>query len=126
MENKFNSSRTGRVWAGLFLVGVGLLLLADRIGMGLPGWVFSWPMILIAVGAFLGLRHGFRGGVWLILMVIGFIFLFDIISPEYSLRRYFWPIIIMVFRLIMILKPKSTGRWRSHHRWRRENYAGAP
>jgi predicted membrane protein len=124
MENQFHNSRTGRVWAGLFLVGIGILLLADRIGMGLPAWVFSWPMLLIAIGAFIGLRHRFRGGAWLIMIVIGSIFLFDIISPDYSLRRYFWPIIIMVLGLIMILKPRSSGRWRSHHRWRRQNYAG--
>jgi predicted membrane protein len=80
-------------------------------------------MILIAVGAFIGLRHRFRGGAWLVMMVIGFVFLFDFISPDYSLRRYFWPIVIMVFGLIMILKPKGSSRWRSHHRWRRDNYA---
>jgi predicted membrane protein len=121
MENQFNSSRTGRVWAGLFLLGIGVLLLADRVGFGLPRWLFSWPMILIAIGAFIGLKHRFHGVAWLILILIGGIFLFDFISADYSLRRYFWPIIIMVLGLIMILKPKGRP-WRSHHRWQTRNY----
>jgi predicted membrane protein len=125
MENQFNNSRTGRVWAGLFLLGIGVLLLVDRIGFGLPRWVFSWPMILIAIGAFIGLKHRFRGAAWLIMMVIGAIFLFDFISPDYSLRRYFWPIIIMALGLIMILKPKGRP-WRSQHRWQTGNYTEQP
>jgi predicted membrane protein len=121
MENELNNSKTGRIAAGLFLVGIGVVLLIDRLGAGLPGWVFSWPMILITIGAFLGLRHRFRGGAWVILMVIGFIFLFDMISPDYSLRRYFWPIMIMVIGLIMILKPRGSRSWGGRNDWRRHN-----
>ena len=129
MENELHNSRTGRIAAGLFLVGIGVVLLIDRLGTGLPGWVFSWPMILITIGAFIGLRHRFRGGAWVILMVIGFIFLFDMISPGYSLRRYFWPIMIMAIGLIMILKPRGSRSWRNHREWRkynRQSESGAP
>lgn len=122
MENDITNSKSGRIAAGIFLVGIGIVLLVDRLGAGLPRWVLSWPMILITIGAFLGLKHGFRGAAWLIMMVIGSIFLFDFISTDFSLRKYFWPIMIMLAGLIMILKPKKSHLFGGRDRWRSNQF----
>ena len=95
------------VMTGLFFLVIGGLLLAERSGVLFPEWFFSWPMILITVGLFLGFRHGFRGGSWFVMIVIGGIFLADKISDDLYLRPYFWPILFIIAGIYIILKPKG-------------------
>ena len=63
--------RSGRVLGGLFIVAIGVLLLARQAGMDFPRWIFSFETILIALGVYLGIRHSFRGFGWLIPILIG-------------------------------------------------------
>lgn len=105
----------GRVWTGLFLLGLGALLLLRTANPVLfPGWFFSWPVLLIAIGLFSGLRHGFRGPFWAILIFIGGMNLAEQIDPTLNLDRFMWPLIFMGIGLIFILRPRRSG-WR---RWR--------
>src|ERR1700755_2128670 len=78
----------GRIWAGLFLLGIGALLLLDQMGFPLPGWLFSWHVLLIALGLFIGLRHNFRGGAWLILILVGGCFVIQDFYPHTEIRRF--------------------------------------
>lgn len=100
----------GRRWVGVFLLIVGGLLLARAVGADVPGWIFSWPMILIAIGLFSGIRHGFRGFGWLIPMIIGVIFLTEQITPDPELKRYLWPTAVIALGLIFIFRPKKKHR----------------
>jgi len=105
----------GRVLTGLLLFFIGILLLlrtADWVWF--PTWFFTWPMILIAVGIITGLKHGFRGGPWLVLLLIGGVFLANEIDHTFHMERYVWPIILIALGIGFILRPK-----RQHHRWRR-------
>lgn len=114
----------GRVWAGLFLLLVGGLLLLDKLNVFFfPGWFFSWPVFLIAVGLFIGAKHGFRSGFWVIPILIGGLFLFDRIDPYMHLDRFMAPIIIIAIGLMFILRPKRNNwrRW-SHYE---ENWQAA-
>ena len=115
MNNIPFNKRNGRIVGGLFLLGIGVVLLLQQMHVFFPFWLFSWPVILIAVGIFLGLSQGFRGPAWLILIFIGCIFLFDRIVPEYALRRYLWPVAIIIIGAVLILKPRRSGgdHWRS-------------
>ena len=54
----------------------------EQVGADLPYWLFSWPMILIALGLYIGARHSFRQWGWLIPVAIGTIFLLDDIIPD--------------------------------------------
>src|SRR5690349_12311548 len=116
--NNFQHTRNGRIWGGLFLLGIGIVLLVDRMGAGIPRWVFSWPMTLIVIGLFLGIRHSFRGGAWLVLLLIGGVFLFDQVNPDYSMRRYLWPILIMGVGAVMIFRPRRMTGCRRPDQWR--------
>jgi hypothetical protein len=121
-EDKFtDGSRSGRVWGGLILVTVGALLVAREVGVYFPYWLFSWPMILIAVGIFVGARHGFRSWGWAIPIAIGTAFLVGDIAPEF--RHFFWPAVIILVGLVMILRPRRSS-WRTENRW--ENFQNAP
>ena len=99
--------------AGVFLLIIGSLLLARQLGAGFPAWFFTWPMLLIGIGLFIGVRHGFRGGGWLFPLVIGAIFLADRISDNINLRPFLWPIIIIGLGLFFIFKPRRRHCFRN-------------
>lgn len=102
-NNKFN----GRAFAGLIVVIVGSALLVRALGVPMPGWLFSWPMFLIAMGLFVGVKHAFKGIGWIILLVIGGFFLFENMFFDLDMHRIFWPMFIIGIGLYMILKPKK-------------------
>lgn len=111
-ENRFSyrephGSRSGRVFGGLIIITIGVIFLARQLGVDLPYWFISWPMILIAVGLYLGFRHSFRGPVWLILIAIGSIFLIDKIYRDVDFSRFFWPVLLISIGLILIIRPKK-------------------
>jgi predicted membrane protein len=115
----YSKSGRGHIWAGLFLLIIGGVLLAKAMGVFFPGWLFTWPVILIALGLFTGLRHSFRGPAWFILILVGSAFLVDEALPDISVRAYILPFVIMVFGLLFIVRPwRHRRHHRFHHQWR--------
>jgi predicted membrane protein len=114
MENqqeKAHESRSGRVMAGLVLIAVGSLIFADKAGVFVPHWIFSWQMILIAVGTYIGAHRSFRPGGWLIPIAIGAIFLVDDLWFDLAdFRPYLWPTIFIAIGVYMIVRPKRSGK----------------
>jgi predicted membrane protein len=104
-------SRHSGIWTGLFILIIGLAALLKASITNFPDWVFSWQMLLVALGMFIGVRHNFRGVAWFILMLIGGIFLLNDIYPEFSLRRYIWPFALIAVGLFIITRPRN--KWRS-------------
>jgi predicted membrane protein len=100
------SGRSNNMLTGVFILIIGIAALLKATLTDFPDWLFSWHMLLIAFGMFIGLRHNFRGPSWLILILIGGIFLLNEIYPEISFRRYMWPMAIIVVGLFIILRPR--------------------
>lgn len=116
MKNQnFNPThkRSGKVAGGVVLVVIGLLLLASKMQVFFfPSWVFTWQMFLIVLGIYLGFKHSFQKPSWLILVVIGGVFLLDdYLFFDLSLRRFFWPILVIGLGLWLILRPKKRHPW---------------
>lgn len=98
----------GRLLAGALLFIIGGLLLLNTLNIILfPNWFFTWPMLLIVFGLFTGIRHSFRGGFWIMLMLVGGLFLMNKIDPTLNLNRFIAPVIIMGIGLAFLLRPKS-------------------
>ncbi|MFD2513089.1 hypothetical protein ACFSRY_04375 [Pontibacter locisalis] len=98
----------GKVMAGLLLIVVGLVVLATKLDyFFLPGWVFSWQMLLIVLGLFVGFRHNFRKPAWLVLVIIGTVFLLNDLITGFNIKFYFWPILLIGLGLWIMLKPKG-------------------
>ena len=121
--------RDGRVYGGLFLLALGAIFFLKQADFFFfPGWLFSWPMILIAVGIFTGLKHHFRGFGWLIPIVIGCIFLVDRMDIGLDLHRFILPIILIFIGFSLVFRSKTGGggwdNWGGgRHRYRRNrNY----
>ena len=104
---KYRGRGGSRLWNGLVLLAAGFLLLADKMGAPIPHWIFTWPMILIAIGLISGLKSQFHNRGALILIVIGTIFLIDEITPQMEFHNYLLPAVLIGVGLIFILRPKN-------------------
>ncbi|MFI5131644.1 MAG: LiaF domain-containing protein [Chitinophagales bacterium] len=113
-----NSHRRGSIWTGVFIIVIGVAALIKASVFGIPAWVFSWPTFLIALGFFIGIRHGFRGAAWFILMIVGGVFLYDRINPDISMRQYIWPMALILVGFFFIIRPRR--RW---DHWEKKNTA---
>jgi len=111
-------TRTGRIFAGLFLLVIGAFLVAKESGFFFPSWLFSWQMLLIVIGLFIGLKKQFRNPGWIAPIAVGTFFLLDDFFPDLTIRRYFLPFGIIFVGLLLILRSKNHTNWRG--RW--DNY----
>lgn len=107
-EGLFRSKdNQGQVWGGVFILLIGVAALANNLIPGM-GWLFSWPMLLIALGVFIGLRNKFEGAAWLVLILIGGYFMatkYFVIDQD--LRRLFWPFALIGIGAYLIFRPKK-------------------
>jgi predicted membrane protein len=103
-----NHSRHGHIWTGIIVLLVGVAFLLRALEIDLPSWLLTWPMLLIVIGFFSGVKSGFRGGFWFILMLIGGAFLTGKIVPEANIQRYIWPGVLIVIGLAFIFRPRRT------------------
>jgi predicted membrane protein len=99
-------SSHGHIWTGVFILLIGVAALLKATVTDLPDWVFSWQMLLIALGFFIGFKHGFKGFAWLILIIVGSAFLLRDVYPELAIRRYIWPVALIVLGAFLILRPR--------------------
>ena len=108
---------SGRALGGIIIVVVGTILLADRVGADLPHWLFSWPMIPIVIGLYIGARHKFRDWGWMVPVGIGVLFLSGEIIGNLNMQHFFWPIVIITIGLVMIFRSRRSQE--SRERWKR-------
>lgn len=108
-DNYITPDRAGRVWGGLVLVIIGSVLLSHQLGYGIPEWLFSWELVVIAISTYVGARRNFVPGVWLVGICIGGVFLLSDLYPELNVQPYFWPALIIAIGLFMIFRPKRKG-----------------
>ena len=108
-----NKPRNNKALAGIILLVVGLALLVHQLDLFFfPGWLISWPMALIAIGFYNGAKHQFRNSGWLIMVLIGVIWLSNQAFPHYDVGRVTWPVCIIIFGLWMIMR--RGNRWDKH------------
>ena len=118
IQQQYNFGKTpnrgGRALGGLVLVGLGVVWLIHRMHpLLLASWIFTWPMFLIAIGFYIAARKGFSRGGWEVLMIVGAVFLIPHIYRFYtaqSISEYTWPLVVIVFGLYMILRPRRNFR----------------
>ncbi len=110
---KFRPERHDRFWTGVALVIIGAVLFLDKIGTPFPHWLFTWPMILIIVGLVSGFKHRFENMSWIVLILIGGVFLSDEIFQDWNLHDYFWPIAIAGLGLLFIARPRKLRYYRT-------------
>lgn len=125
--NPGNFPKNNNIAGGLVLVLIGIVILIKNLpGMAVyfPDWLLTWPVLLIVIGVFVGVKHNFRGAGWLILMLIGGYFLLlhnNLIS--FDLRPYALPIALILIGISVMIKRNRRCRVRSRHHWHEHNAA---
>jgi len=109
-ESKNENRNNGRLWSGLIIVAVGLLFLARELDFDLPHWIFSWKMVIVGIGLYIGAKQSFKPGGWMIAVAIGTIFIADEYIDEVYLKPYIIPAAIIAVGLYVIFKPKSRDK----------------
>jgi len=103
------SPRSGKAIAGTILLIVGGLLLINELDLFFfPNWLISWQTGLIALGLYIGAKHHWRSSSWMLMVIIGVIFLFDYI-PGYERHDVAWPLLLIGIGLYVILKRNHKG-----------------
>jgi predicted membrane protein len=114
-NDQFNSNpkkKNDRLLLGALVIGAGILLLFRNLGFWFPSFLFSWPMILIAVGLFIGVRDKFSNNGWWIVMAIGGFFLLRREFDYFDLGDFFWPLLILAIGISILLgKGGRRRRW---------------
>jgi hypothetical protein len=125
-----NNPRNGKALAGIVLLLVGAALLLRQFDyFFMPHWLFSWPMILIFWGLFIGARSNFHKSSSFVLIVLGVIFLFD--QNLHNSGEVVWPLGIIAFGLWLILRRHNPAydkpNWdkkKYKNKWDWQQYAG--
>lgn len=108
-----------KIYLGAFLfIAAGILLICRNVGMidsGLFNIIVSWPSLVILIGLF----SIFRGHVTfgLIIGVVGFYFFAPLagIMEQEQLKAY-WPVILIIIGIHLLLKSGKRRCFRSAHR----------
>lgn len=128
MEKYPSRRRDGNIWVGFLLLIIGSALVIRQTNLQLPYWLFTWKTLLISIGIFVGIRSGFQGASWFILILIGSIFLvLQDLMPWMHWNLFGWPIAIggwpialILVGLFLILRPRRD--WRRHRDWNWNKY----
>lgn len=113
--------RRGKIFGGVLIVVAGSLFLAKELGAEIPHWIFTWKMFLIAVGLIIGVKHKFMHPGWLILVLVGGAFLLSDLYPGIALKPVLWPVLVILFGLFIIFKPRRKNRERYWKKWQKHH-----
>jgi predicted membrane protein len=103
------------------LLLIGGVALARNYVPNFPPWVFTWQMLLITLGLFIGLRHRFHGVAWFILLLIGGTFLANDYILSDKQRITLWPVILIAIGLFFIFRSRIGP---SRHCFEKKNSGG--
>jgi predicted membrane protein len=105
MEKQFSKKR---FWGGLLFISVGALLLLKNLNLlpaEIPPYVFSWQMLLVAVGVvvLLASRRSWFGGT-LLIGIGGYFLIPEILHIPKSEVLHFWPALLVIAGIGMLSK----------------------
>jgi len=95
----------GRMIAGALIVIIGTLLLVDQLNLVFfPDWLFNWPLILIGIGLYVGVKHNFQNWSWMIWIGVGLAYMLDDALPGLNAGDYIWPGAIILAGIYLIVR----------------------
>lgn len=104
--------KRGKFFGGFLVVVAGSLYLAKELGSNIPDWVFTWKMLLIAIGLHVAVKHKLRSFGWVPLILVGSIFLItEDLMPGCEIHSIVWPAAIILIGLFIMFKPRKKHRF---------------
>lgn len=109
--SRLKQRNDGGIIFGVIILAVGVLLLLRKLGFFFPDWILSWPMILIAVGAFTLIKHEFKSFFGIVVLALGVYFLFEReFDFDFGLQRYIFPIILIALGFYLITQKRRENK----------------
>ena len=107
--NSYTKPRNdGSIAFGAIILVIGIVLLFRKLGLYIPDWVLTWPMILIAVGTYTLISQQFKSFVGSVILFVGLFFLlkreFDL---DLGIDQYLWPLGLIALGIYLITQKKK-------------------
>ena len=100
---------------GLIVLSLGFVWLLHNFGMiGEQAWdiIFSWQMLLIAIGVVNVSNDSSRGIGWILIAIGGFFMISEVYDLPTSFRHVFWPALLIIIGLVLIFGSSKLFRRR--------------
>lgn len=111
MKNYTKPRNDGSIAFGFIILGIGVILLLRKLGLFVPDWMLTWPMIFIAVGTFTLINQQFKGFFGYLALVVGVYFLlkreFDL---DLGIDQFLWPLGLIALGVYLITQRKKESR----------------
>lgn len=120
-----HSMKSKSLVIGLLVLGLGFVLLLHNFGMiGEQTWdiIFSWQMLLIAIGIVNIANDSSRGIGWILIAIGGFFMISEAYDLPASFRHVFWPALLIVIGLVLIFGTSKLFRRRNFTISKGEDY----
>ena len=108
MNNYTKPRNDGSIAFGAIILVIGIVLLFRKLGLYIPDWVLTWPMILIAVGTYTLISQQFKSFVGSVILFVGLFFLlkreFDL---DLGIDQYLWPLGLIALGIYLITQKKK-------------------
>lgn len=104
------SRRDGVPFIGIFLIGLGLVFLFDRMNLIPEGWrhvILSWQMLLIFIGSINIFRNHSRFAGFILIIIGGAFLLPDIFNLPFETRQLIWPLILILIGVFIVVKTRN-------------------
>ncbi|EON75856.1 putative transmembrane protein [Lunatimonas lonarensis] len=93
---------------GIIVLVIGTALLLKQFGIIFPAWLFSWPVILLAIGTIIGVKHGFTNTASIVLLSIGtFFFLRNNHVLPSDTEKFLVPIGMILLGAFLLVKKRT-------------------
>jgi predicted membrane protein len=108
MKNRKFSSSNNDITAGVVILIIGSVLLLKALGFWFPGWFFSWPMIMVAVGFVVLVKNNFQSGFGFFMLLFGsFLLVKRELDLPMEIQPYLLPGGLILLGLFLILKQQN-------------------
>ena len=99
-----------KIVAGILIISFGTIFLLDISGMDIPNWIYSWKMILIAVGFVAMIKNNFRK-IWDYLVAgVGVVFLINEFYPNSIDSKLILPVAVIAIGVTILWKALGFGK----------------
>lgn len=118
MRRRDSIANNGNITFGLIILIIGTVWLLKTMGVLIPAWVLTWPMILIAIGVVVLVKHNFQSGGGAILILIGTYFL---LKREYLIpvefEQYLLPVGLILLGIVIMFRRQRRYIWDDFGDW---------
>jgi predicted membrane protein len=121
-ENWQRKQRNGRIVAGVLVIIAGLVYMLHQMEYHIPEWFFKWPTLILGVAVVTAFKHGLRDWRWIVLAMVGGIFMLGYAYPDSWVLQYKIPMVLFIIGAVLIFKPRDRFHQLNKYRMKHSRY----